>query len=481
MATAAAPPSTDYAFEMAASTIRFGPGVTREVGMDAVNLKAKRVMVLTDKNIAAIPGGPLDTVLAALSKEKGAIDQVSVFDEVQVEPTDASFAAAIAAAQAFAPDLYIAVGGGSVMDTAKAANLYDSHRGRDFLDFVNAPIGKGLPVPGPVKPLIAVPTTAGTGSETTGVAIFDMPSVGAKTGIASRLLKPTLGLVDPNNTLSMPPEVAAASGFDVLGHALESYTAVPFYNRGPRPANPALRPTYQGSNPISDLWSMHALRLLGKHFIASVKDRSDEEANAAVTLAATIAGIGFGNAGVHLCHGMSYAISGNNKAYYHPAYPHAQHPPPPGGPLPPPAVRARTEFRAKPKPLVPHGVSVIMSAPAVFAFTAGTNPGRHVHAARILAGDDTAPAMPPSEKPDFSGRQDAAAAQDAGARLADQLRRYMQIMRVPDGLQELGYGESDVPSLVAATLPQKRVLDLAPKHSGQEELSSLFKACMKVY
>lgn len=160
-------------------------------------------------------------------------------------------------------------------------------------------------MPGPVRPLIAVPTTAGTGSETTGTAIFDMTSIGAKTGIANRMLKPTLGLVDPDNTLSMPPEVAAASGFDVLCHALESYTALPYYERSPRPANPAVRPAYQGANPISDVWSMHALRLLSQHFIASVKDRSDEDANAAVTLAATLAGIGFGNAGVHLCHGMS--------------------------------------------------------------------------------------------------------------------------------------------------------------------------------
>ena len=217
-------------------------------------------------------------------------------------------------------DGFIAVGGGSVIDTAKIANLYVNHPEAEFLDFVNAPLGKGLPVRKKLSPLIAIPTTAGTGSETTGAAIFDLTSAKAKTGIAHRALKPTLGLIDPLNVRSMPSSVHASSGLDVLCHALESWTAIPYYERSPRPSNPIMRPAYQGANPISDIWSMHALKEVVKYLPRSTKDPEDYEAQSRMLFAAAAAGIGFGNAGVHLCHGMSYPISGHNKKYKHPGY-----------------------------------------------------------------------------------------------------------------------------------------------------------------
>jgi hydroxyacid-oxoacid transhydrogenase len=198
-------------------------------------------------------------------------------------------------------------------------NLYATHPPADFLDYVNPPIGKGLPVPGPLKPLIAIPTTAGTGSETTGVSIFDLTSLHAKTGIANRRLKPTIGLLDPENTRTMPPAVAASSGLDILSHAIESFTALPFNNR-PRPERPALRPAYQGSNPISDVWSLQALRMVADYIIRAVADPGDDEARAQMLLAASYAGVGFGNAGVHLPHGMSYPVSGHVKSYKAPGY-----------------------------------------------------------------------------------------------------------------------------------------------------------------
>ena len=166
---------------------------------------------------------------------------------------------------------------------------------------------------------MAVPTTAGTGSETTGVSIFDLQQMHAKTGIANRRLKPTLGYLDPDNTRSMPAEVAASSGLDILSHAVESYTAMPFTERV-RPERPALRPAYQGSNPISDVWSIQALRMVAKYLVRAVEDPSDDEARAQMLLAAAYAGVGFGNAGVHLPHGMSYPVSGHVKNYRAPGY-----------------------------------------------------------------------------------------------------------------------------------------------------------------
>src|SRR5712672_2648198 len=183
----------EYAFELASSSIRFGRGVTREVGMDLAEMKAQRVMVLTDPNLARLQ--PVATVLESLRDNRISF---SLFDRVRVEPTDVSFGDAIEFATQGRFDSFVAVGGGSAIDTAKAANLYATYPA-DFLDYVNAPIGQGLPVPGPVKLLIAIPTTAGTGSETTGVAIFDYVEKRAKTGIAHRHLRPTLGLVDLEN------------------------------------------------------------------------------------------------------------------------------------------------------------------------------------------------------------------------------------------------------------------------------------------
>ena len=228
--------SHDFAFEMAASAVRFGAGVTREVGADLAELGIKRALVITDPTVRHL--APVQTVLESLDAAGVAC---VVYDQVRIEPSDESFHHAINFALQHPFDAIVAVGGGSVIDTAKAVNLYTVYPPADFLDYVNPPIGKGLPVPGPLKPLMAIPTTAGTGSETTGVSIFDLSRMHTKTGIASRRLKPTLGYLDPDNTRTMPPEVAASSGLDILSHAIESFTALPFTGR-PLPERPALRP-----------------------------------------------------------------------------------------------------------------------------------------------------------------------------------------------------------------------------------------------
>lgn len=422
----------EYAFEMAASNIRFGPGVTREIGMDLAELKAQRVMVVTDPNLAKLP--PVATVLESLESER---IQFELFDRVHVEPTDVSMREAITFAQQNQFDAFVAVGGGSAMDTAKAANLYSTYPA-DFLDYVNAPIGKGKPVPGQLKPLYAVPTTAGTGSETTGVVIFDLLAMHAKTGIAHRYLKPTLGLIDPENTRSMPSMVATATGFDVLVHALESYTTIPF-DRRERPARPILRPAYQGRNMISDLWSSEAIRTAARFLARAVEDPDDSEARARMILAASYAGVGFGNAGLHLPHGMSYPVSGMVRDYQPPGYPAEE-------------------------PLVPHGISVVLNAPASFRFTGPGCPERHMQAAEFLGADVS------KAKPD-----------DAGDVLADHLIMLMQRLKIPNGLSAVGYTRDDIPALVEGTLPQHRVIKLSPRPVGREEFTQLFEKSMVIW
>ncbi len=420
----------EIAFEMAVCSVRFGAGVTREVGMDLADLGAKRVLVLTDPVLAGI--SPVAVTMESL--RANGIEAV-LYPRVRVEPTDESFLDAISFAREGKFDAFVAVGGGSTIDTAKAVNLYVTYPPADFLDYVNPPIGRGLPVPGPLKPLIAIPTTAGTGSETTGVAIFDYIQMHAKTGIAHRRLKPTLGLLDPENTRTMPPQVAASSGLDILSHAVESYTALPYSER-PLPSKPLLRPAYQGSNPISDVWSLQALRMVSKFLVRAVEDPGDDEARSAMLLAASYAGVGFGNAGVHLPHGMSYPVSGHVRSYMAPGY---------------------TSDHA----LVPHGISVILNAPAVFRYTASANPERHLEAADALGADV------------MNARKE-----DAGKILSDRITWFMQRLKVPNGLRAVGYSTSDIPVLVEGTLPQHRVTKLSPRPAGPEELAMIFEEAL---
>ena len=420
----------DYAFEMAASNIRFGPGTTLELGMDLADLGIKRVMVLTDPYLRDLP--PVQRVLDSLSGQKIAY---SLFDQVRIEPTDTSFKKAIEFAQSEPFDGFVAVGGGSTIDTAKAADLYSTYPPGDFLDYVNPPVGKGMPIPGSLKPLFAIPTTAGTGSETTGVTIFDLEEMHAKTGIAHRLLKPTLGIVDPENTQTMPPIVAASTGLDVLTHAIESYTAMPF-NKRPRPKRPIFRPAYQGSNPISDIWALQAMRMLAQNFIEAVENPANEEARGMMMLAASFAGMGFGNAGVTLPHGMSYPVSGMVRDWKPDDYP--------------------VEYA-----LVPHGMAVVLNAPAAFRFTASACPERHLEAAKALGADVT------KAKPE-----------DAGRILSDQVIYYMKRLNIPNGLSAIGFTRDDIPHLVQGTVPQHRVIKLSPRPVGEEELTQIFQDAM---
>jgi hydroxyacid-oxoacid transhydrogenase len=422
----------DTAFQMSASNVRFGFGVAREVGLDLRDMGLRRTLLVIDPALLPLPTG--ETVTASLD---GAGIDYDVFDRVSVEPTDQSFQEAIEAAGSGKFDSFVAVGGGSTIDTAKAANLYSTYPA-DFFDYVNAPIGQGSPVPGPLKPLIAVPTTAGTGSETTGVAIFDYLEKKAKTGIAHRHLRPTLGILDPENTRTLPPAVAASTGLDVLSHALESYTASPFDTR-PKPARPLERPAYQGANPISDIWALRALEMVNEFLPRAVADPNDDEARAQMLLAAAFAGIGFGNAGVHLPHGMSYPVAGMVRSFQPPGY-NVDH------------------------PLVPHGMSVILHTPAVVRFTGSASPDRHLRAAQAL-GADVSDARP----------------EDAGEILARRVTRFMHELKMPNGLQAVGYCEGDISLLVEGTLPQHRVTKLSPVSAGRSELEELFKDSMTLW
>ncbi len=414
---------------VSSSNIKYGFGATKEIGFDMKDLRATKVMVVTDRGLAEKEA--VKVVIKALEDE--GIETV-LYRDTRIEPTDISMLEAIDFATSGKFDGFVAIGGGSSMDTAKTANLYSTYPA-DLLTYVNAPIGKGTPVPGPVKPLICVPTTAGTGSETTGVAIFDIIQMHAKTGIAHPGLRPVLGIVDPNNTRTLPPMVAACSGFDILVHAVESYTALPF-NQRPAPDHPRLRPAYQGSNPISDVWAKKAIEMASKNIIRVVQNSADDEARGQMMIAATMAGIGFGSAGVHLPHGMSYPVSGMARDYIPEGYP--------------------TDY-----PIIPHGMSVVLNAPAVFRFTAQADPERHLEAARLMGMDVS-----------------KAKKKDAGEILASAFINLMKKTGMPNGLSAVGYTSKDVDKMVEGTLPQRRVLNIAPRPVTADDLKALFLESM---
>jgi alcohol dehydrogenase class IV len=367
--------------------------------------------------------------VAALIEARGIA--VEIFENAEIEPSDSGCSEAARGTEAAAVDGYVAVGGGSSIDTAKLLNLLHSYPGAELSRYLNRPVGAGEPVPGPLKPLIAIPTTSGTGSECTSMVALEITAQRVKTGIADRRLQPALAVVDPLNTMTMPAAVTAASGYDVLCHACESYTARP-YDRRPRYPSPAERPIYVGSNPISDVWAAHALELLGKFFRRAVLNGDDLEARTGMSLAALYAGLGFGNAGTHIPHACAYPIAGRVRDYVPDGYPSGH-------------------------PMVPHGQAVVVTAPAAFAFTYLADPSRHERAAELLG----AP----------GGGADA---------LPDAIRSVVADTGGPRSLAGLGYADADIPALIEGTVKQQRLLSCCPRTVSEADLRRVFRDSMEV-
>jgi hydroxyacid-oxoacid transhydrogenase len=421
------PASHETIFTMEATPVKFGTGASAEAGWELKRLGVRRAMLVTDPGVAAL-GHP--ERIKALIEAEGI--EVVLYDRARVEPTIESFQAAVDHALEHEVDGFVSVGGGSSIDTAKAANLVSTHPA-PVIEYVNRPIGSGRKPPSALRPHVAIPTTSGTGSEATTVAVLDIPEKRVKTGISHRYLRPTQALVDPELARSLPPEVTSSTGLDVVCHAAESFLSRPFDTRR-APETPDDRPPYQGSNPIADVWSAKALEFGGRYLRRAVADGDDLEARGFMMLAATMAGVGFGSAGVHIPHSCAYPIASVKHSYQPPGYPDDH-------------------------PFVPHGHSVIVTAPAAFRFTYDAMPERHVHVARLLMGgsvDDPGP--------------------DA---LPDVLRRLMRDVGAPRGVAALGYSEDDIPDLVAGALAQERLLAVAPKPVGEADLRHIVTASMR--
>ncbi|HEV2093575.1 MAG TPA: hydroxyacid-oxoacid transhydrogenase [Rubrobacter sp.] len=414
-------------FTMEATPIKYGRGAAEEVGWEVKRLRMSRVMLVSDPGIvqAGITGRVVELIEA-----EGV--EVEVWDRSRVEPTADSLQAAADFARDGNFDGFVAVGGGTSIDTAKVSDLIATHGG-EIMDYVNAPVGDGKKPPSPLKPLLAVPTTAGTGAEATTVAILDIPDQRVKTGISHQYLRPDRGLVDPLLTMTMPPEVTSSCGLDVVCHAAESFLSKP-YDARPKPDSPDDRPPYQGSNPIADMWSGKALEFGGKFLRRAVKDGEDVEARGAMMLGASLAGVGFGSAGVHIPHACAYPIAGLKHEWQPPGYPEDH-------------------------PFVPHGWSVIVTAPAAFRFTYDAMPERHKEVAELLAGESI---------PDADENT-----------LPEILISLMKDVGAPSGVRELGYTEDDIDDLVEGAMKQQRLLVGSPKEVTEEDLASILRESME--
>ncbi|MGY1771202.1 hydroxyacid-oxoacid transhydrogenase [Blastococcus sp. SYSU D00813] len=430
MTSITAPASPESVFTYGAPQLKFGAGAADEVGYDLSQTGARRVLVITDPGVAAT-GSPQRVAdqMARFGIE------AHVFDGVHVEPTDESLAAAVESARAGGPwDAFVAVGGGSSIDTAKAVDLLTTNPG-ELMDYVNAPVGGGRAPVNPLKPLVAVPTTTGTGSESTTICVLDVLALKVKTGISHPRLRPTLAVIDPALTRTQPSGVTASSGMDILCHALESYTARP-YDTFER-KRPEQRVPYCGANPIADMWSEKALSLLATSFRRAVRDGDDDAARADMAMAATFAGLGFGNAGVHVPHANAYPIAGRVRDFHPKDYPADE-------------------------PMVPHGMSVSLTAPEAFRFTFDAAPERHLRAAELL-----------DPRGDHGG--------EPAEVLPRALVRLMRDIDIPAGIGAVGYGEDDVPDLVEGSMKQQRLLATCPKPVTEDDLAGIFRRSVSLW
>src|ERR1700678_4156633 len=420
---------TETVFTWGAPPLKFGVGALDEIGFDCAQLGLERVLIVTDEGVAAtgIPGRAAESMQSAGLKP-------TVFSGAHIEPTDESFRAAAEFAGDTDWDGVVAVGGGPSIDTAQAVHPLPTNP-RDLVDEDNKPVGGGEAPTMPLKPLVAVPTTAGTGAESTAMCILDILFLKVKTGISHPRLRPVLAVVDPLTTLTTPPHVTASCGMDILCHALESYPARHYQSYLRR--RPEQRAVYVGNNPVSDAFIEKALPLLSRSFRRAVLTGNDLAARTDMLLAASFAGMGFGNAGVHIPHACGYPIAGRVGRYRPPDYPQAE-------------------------PMVPHGESVSLTAPAAFRYTFSTDPERHLRAAELLD-------------------PRAAGTGDERERLPRAIVSLMRDIGMPNGAGAVGYSETDIPDLVDGTLKQQRILSMAPRDVTAEDLAAIFRDSMSIW
>jgi alcohol dehydrogenase class IV len=390
-----------------AGKLIFGPGAVAHLESLAASSGWRTALVVTDP--ALVAAGALEAISVPL---RAAGVRLEVFTDGVPEPPLELADSLGARVRSVAADVIVALGGGSNIDLAKIAAVVARYGGaaRDYAGDDK--------VPGPIHPLVAIPTTAGTGSEVTQAAVLTHAAAQIKLATLSNHLRPAVALVDPVLTLSCPKQVTADSGMDALTHALEAYTAV---DLALFQLPPGERTTYQGRNPLTNLYAAEAIRLVGRRLAQCVEQPIDLEARTDMALAATLAGWAFSNSGVAMVHALEYPVGG--------------------------LVHCS------------HGLGNALLLVHCLRYN---RPAREPELARVaeLLGLDVA------------GLTQSAAA-DRTIEAVDALRARVGI---PARLRDLGVRESDLPTLAAKAAAIKRVLRVNPRPVTEADALAVYQA-----
>jgi len=406
-------------FEIRTIPCKFGIGATDEIGSAVRQMKVQKVLILCGQMISGHTDIP-EKVKTLIEKEK--VD-VKIWDKIDPDSSMQSLEEAKVLLRENEFDCFVGIGGGSTIATSKIIDLYSTYS-ENFLDFIPSPFGKGKRVPGRIKPLILLPTTAGSGSEASEVANFEiLDGSGKKRKIAilSEYLLPTLAILDPLNTISMPPKLTASTGLDALLIAIGCYTARPFQTMMKAPS-PEERPTYRGSNPFSDILAEQAIKLISRYIRRSYANGYDLEARAGMLFGAHLAGLAAGKAGVHIAHAITIAMGEK--------------------------IHADAGFK------------VAATSPACLDFITPTLPKRLNQITQWLS-EDTETSLRKVE---------------LGA--SEILRRLLKDLNCPEGISGLGLGEKDIPELSERAFKEQRLLAQSPRFVKKEDIEGILRASL---
>lgn len=392
------------------SMIKFGKGAVNEIGYEVKRLGGNKPLIITDKGVKEAK---------ILDKVKGILEntglEVDYWDQVEPEPSLKNYEQCYEFAQGKGFDVIIGLGGGSSIDVGKTVRMLLKHGGK-VIDYIAKPVGGGKNFPGPGLPYIAVPTTAGTGSESTPASVVKLPEEKLRVGIRNRFMRPEVALVDPLLTVTLPPASTASTGIDALSHAIEVYTCKR-YNCRAKPMSPEERPIYIGSSPLTDALSSYAIELIGKYLIRAVNNGYDLEAREGMSLASLMQGIAVSNAGVALAHAIASALGGMIEA--------------------------------------PHGKTVSAVLPYVMVYNEPVIPERYAYIAKLLGAR--------SEQISKSGMA------------AEIVWKLTKNLGLPSSLAELGVKENQLQQLAEATMKSHEFLSNNPRRVTLNNLNDILE------